>query len=88
MMHRIVNNTAPVCLTSHFVCPCDLASYNLRGNEYKLAVTQPHTKFYERSLSHSGGVLWNSFPPEVRQLTFPNVFNGKLRDLNFDSEII
>ena len=88
MMHRIVNNAAPVYLTSRFVCRCDLTSYNLRENEYKLAVTQPHTKCYKRSLSHSRSVLWNSFPLEVRQLTFPNVFKGKLRDLDFDSEII
>ena len=88
MMHRIVNNTAPEYLTSHFVCHCDLTSCNLRENEYKLAVTQPHTEFYKRSLSYNGSVLWNSLPLEVWQLACPNVFRGKLRDLNFDSEII
>ena len=45
MMHSIVNNTAPEYLTSRFVRRCDLTSYNLRGNEYKLAVPQPRTDF-------------------------------------------
>ena len=47
MMHSIVNNTAPECLTSRFVRRCDLTSYNLRENEYKLAVPQPRTEFYK-----------------------------------------
>ena len=38
---------------------CDLTSYNLRENEYKLAVPQPRTEFNKRSLSYSGSVLWN-----------------------------
>ena len=54
MKHSIVNNTAPEYLTSRFVRRCDLTSYNLRENEYKLAVPQPRTEFYKRSLSYSG----------------------------------
>ena len=45
MMHSIVNNTAPEYLTSRFVRRCDLTSYNLRENEYKLAVPQPVLNF-------------------------------------------
>ena len=82
MMHSIANNTAPEYLISRFVRRCDLTSYNLGENEYKLAVPQPRTEFYKRSLSYSGSVLWNSL------LTSPHVFKGKLRDLNFDCEII
>ena len=81
MMHTIVNNTAPEYLTSRFVRGCDLTSYNLRENE---SVPQPHTEFYERSLSYSGSVLWNGLPLEVRQLTSSNIFKGKLREINFD----
>ena len=88
MMHSIANNTAPEYLTSRFVRRCDLTSCNLRENEYKLTVPQPCTEFYKRSLSYSRSVLWNSLPLEVRQLSSPNVFRGKLRDLNFDCEII
>ena len=52
MVHSIVNNTVPEYLTSRFVRRCDdLTSYNLRENEYKLAVPQPRTEFYKRSLS-------------------------------------
>ena len=57
IMHSIVNNTAPEYLTLHFVHPCNLTSYNLRENEYKLAIPQPRTKLYKRSLSYSGSVL-------------------------------
>ena len=71
MMHSIVNKTAPKYLTLRFVRHCDLTSYNLRENEYKLAVPQPRTEFYERSLSYSASVLWNSLPLEVRQLSSP-----------------
>ena len=79
MRHSIVNNTAPEYLTSRFVRRCDLTSYNLRENEYKLAVPQPRTEFNKRSLSYSGSVLWNSLSLEVRQLTSPSIFKGKLR---------
>ena len=44
MMH------APEYLTSRFVRCCDLTSFNLRENEYKLAVPQLRTEFYKRSL--------------------------------------
>ena len=44
-MHSIVNNTAPEYLTSCFVGHCDLTSYNLRENEYKLAVHNPALNF-------------------------------------------
>ena len=84
MMHSIVNNTAPEYLISRFVRGCDLTSYNLRENEYKLAVPQPCTEFSKRSLYYSGSVLWNGLPPEVRQLTSPSIFKGNLRDINFD----
>ena len=84
MMHSIVNNTAPEYLTSRFVRRCDLTSYNLRENEYKLAFPRPRTEFYKRSLSYSGSVLWNGLPLEVRQLTSPSIFKGKLRDINLD----
>ena len=73
MVYSTINNTAPEYLTSRFVRHRDLTSYNLRENEYNLAVPQP------------GYVLWNSVPLEVRQLTSPTIFKGKLRDLNFDS---
>ena len=84
MMHSIVNNTASEYLTSRFVCCCDLTSYNLRENEYKLAVPQPLTEFYKSSLSYSRSVLWNSLPLDVRQLTSPSIFKRNLRNINFD----
>ena len=84
MMHSFVNNTAPEYLTSRSVRRCDLTSYNLKENEYKLAVPQPCTEFYKKSLSYSGSVLWNTLPLQVWQFTSPSVFEGKLRDINFD----
>ena len=50
MMYSIVNNTGPAYLTLRFVHPCNLTCYNRRENEYKLAVPQPRTKLYKRSL--------------------------------------
>ena len=80
MMHSIVNNTGAEYLTSRFVRRCDLTTYHLRENKYKLAVPQPRPEFYKRSTSCSGSVLWNSLPLEVRQLTSRNLVNGKLKD--------
>ena len=88
MMHSIVNNSVQEYVTSRFGRRRNLTSYNVRENEYKLAVPQPRTEFYKRSLYYNGSVLWKSLPLEVRQLTSPNVFKGNLRDLNFDCEII
>ena len=51
-----------------------LGEHNLRENDYNLAISQPRTEFYKRSLSYSGSVLWNSLPLEVRHLTSPNLF--------------
>ena len=53
-------------------------------NTSSIAVPQPRTEFYKRSLSYSGSVLWNSLPLEERQLTSPSIFKGKLKDVNFD----
>ena len=83
MMHSIVNNISPEYLTSRFVRRCGLTSYNLRENEYKLAVPQPRTEFYKRSLSYSGSVLWNSLSLEVRQLTSPMYLKGKIKRHKF-----
>ena len=62
----IINDTAPEYQTSRFVRRFNLTSYNLRENEYNLAVPQPRAEFYKRNLSYSGYVLWNSVPLEVR----------------------
>ena len=66
MVQSIINDTAPEYQTSRFVRRFNLASYNLRENEYKLAVPQPGAEFYKGNLSYSGYVLWNSVPLEVR----------------------
>ena len=42
MMQSIINDTAPEYKTSRSVRRCNLTSYNLRENEYKVAVPQPH----------------------------------------------
>ena len=88
MVYSTINNTAPEYLTSRFVRHRDLTSYNLRENEYNLAIPQPRTEFYKISLSYSGSVLWNGLPLEVLQLTSPSIFKGKLTDINFDRQII
>ena len=52
MMHSFVNNTVPEYLTSRFVRRCDLTSYNLRENEYKLAV------FLTAEVCYGTACLW------------------------------
>ena len=45
MVYSTINNTAPEYLTSLFVCRCDLTSYNLKENEYKLLFQNPALNF-------------------------------------------
>ena len=86
MMYKIiVNRMAPDYFCSHFVFRSDTLTYNLRESDFSLAIPQPRTNYYKRSLSYSGAVLWNCLPLDMRQSPSLNVFKSKLKNYDFDS---
>ena len=85
MMYKIVNRMAPDYFCSHFVFRSDTLTYNLRESDFSLAIPQPRTNYYKKSLSYSGAVLWNWLPLDMRQSPSLNVFKSKLKNYDFDS---
>ena len=58
----------PDYMSSKFILHSDLLnSHNLRDFENKPAVSLPRTNNYINSFCHSGAVLWNKLPTDVRQ---------------------
>ena len=75
MMYKIVNRMAPDYFCSHVVFRSDTLTYNLRESDFSLAIPQPRTNYYKRSLSYSGAVLWNCLPLDMRQSPSLNMFS-------------
>ena len=84
LMYKIVNRMVPDYLSSHFVFRSDTLTYNLRESDFSLAIPQPRTNYFKRSLSFSGAVLWNSLPLDIRQSHTLDVFKCKLKNYDFD----
>ena len=74
----------PDYLSLHFVFGSDTLTYNLRGSDFSLAITQPRTNYCKRSLSYSGAILWNSLPLDICQSLSLDVFKYKLKSYDFD----
>ena len=85
MMYKIVNRMAPAYFCSHFVFCSDTLTYNLRESDFSIAIPQPRTNYYKRSLSYSGAVLWNCLPLDISQSPSLKVFKSKLKNYDFDS---
>ena len=83
IMCKIVNRMVPDYLSLHFVFRSDTLTYNLRGSDFSLVITQPRTNYCKRSLSYSGAVLWNSLPLDLHSLSL-DVFKYKLKSYDFD----
>ena len=81
LMYKIVNRMVPNYLSSHFAFRSDTLTYNLRESDFSLAIPQPRANYCKRSLSHSGAVLWNGLPLDIRQSLSLDVFKRKLGKL-------
>jgi len=88
MMYKIVNNMLPDYLSSHFIFLSDTLTYNLRDSDSSLAIPRPRTNYCKRSLSYSGAVLWNSLPLDIRQSPSLDKFKSKLRNYDFDGNLM
>ena len=67
MIYKTLNGPVPQYLCSRFVQRSDMLSYELRGNDHRLAIPLPRTNYCKRSLTYSGAVLWNGLPLGLRQ---------------------
>ena len=59
-----------------FVNRCDITKYSLGANKHSLSLIC--INILKNSFSYSGAVLWNSFPPDLRQTESLNDFRHQL----------
>ena len=57
------------------------SSYCLREAVNIVNVPQPRTNYYKNSFSHSGAVLWNSLPLELRKAESLNQFKRLIKEV-------
>ena len=83
---KSLNGLTPAYLSNLFTFQDDVISYSLRDSKNKLTVPLPQTNFLKNSLSHSGAVLWNSLPYDVRQAESLDAFLHKLNSCTLFSD--
>ena len=67
MMHKVLNNKAPECLTETFAPLKDGSIYNLKGSDHYVARPKPSTEYLKKSFLYHGAKLWNSLPTNLKQ---------------------
>jgi len=55
-------------------------AYDLRDSENKLNVPLPRKDYYKNSFSHSGAILWNSLPRNLREAESLGQFKRLLKE--------
>ena len=83
LVFKSLNRMVPDYLSSHVAFRSDTLTYNLRESDFSFAIPQPRTNYCKRGLSHSGAVLWNGLPLDIRQSLSLDVFKCKLKS-DFD----
>ena len=73
-MYKIHNDLSPSYLRRIFTNTSNVHSHNLRNSELNYYVPRPRTESAKGSLHYRGSVLWNTIPPEIRNLPGLNVF--------------
>lgn len=56
-----------ILLSSHFLLRSDTLNYTSKEIDFLLVIPQPRINYCKRSMSHSGAVLWNILPLDIRQ---------------------
>ena len=79
MVFKSLKGLAPEYLCSKFVHRD--SGYCLRDSVNIVNVPQPGANYYKNSLSHSGAVLWNSLPLELRKTEFLNQFKRLIEEV-------
>jgi len=75
MVYKSLNGLVPTYLQSIFTDRSNITQYERRDTVGKLAVVPlPRTNYLKNSFSYQGAVLWNSLPPDLRQVRTLNGF--------------
>ena len=86
LMHRCINGEAPVRLTNELVMTADAHNFHTRaainGN---VKVPKPHTELFRNSFKYRGPMLWNSLPPELKNISNIDVFKNVYKKIYFNN---
>ena len=66
MMHKTLNNLAPMYLAELF--KPSYCSFNYHLRKKSLALPMPRTEYLKKSFKYSGAKLWNNLPDNVKHL--------------------
>ena len=78
-MFKYMNNQAPTYLQIMFEKRSQIHDYNTR-NMNDINLVKCHTALAQNSFCYRGAVVWNSPPPEIRNLSNLNTFKRNLRN--------
>ena len=84
MMFKSLNGETPEYLSNKFILRNDTTSHRLRNSEMRLALPQPRTDYFRKSLSYSGATLWNILPVDIRTSKTLNEFKTRLSYFRFE----
>ena len=86
MVYKSLSGLGPDYLKSMFTDWSSTSTFSLRNCEGKLALPLLRTNFLKNSFSHSGTVLWNSLPTNLRQAQTLSGFKSGCRGFLFDND--
>ena len=78
-MFKCMNNQAPTYLKIMFDKRSQIHDYNTRNNN-DINLVKCRTTLAQNSFYYRGAVVWNSLPPEIRNLSNLNTFKRNLRN--------
>lgn len=79
MVHKVINNKAPVYLNSHFTSAGDSHSHRTRGSVANLHLPRYRTTMGQCSFAYRGALEWNTLPLAIKQITNPHSFKENVR---------
>ena len=81
-MFKVVNNLAPLRISSMFQNSNHIHSYNLRGSNSSLFLPRPNTEYGRKCFRYSGVKIWNSISEQVRNSESLNSFNRNISSVS------
>ena len=81
MMHKLLNNKAPECLTETFAPLRDGSIYNLRGSDHNVTLPKLNTEYFEKRFFFIvvQNYQCNSLPTNLKTAHFVTSFRRSLR---------
>ena len=83
MIHKIINDNAPKCLTEIIKNQCGSTNYNLRLSNRNIEIPSVRTECYKRSFTVSDPLLWNFLPNSLKEETNLLIFKHKIKTNDF-----